>query len=129
MFIVGKGNHSAGGVQKLKPAIEQLAQEERLTCIPNKPNEGPHPPCWPLLTISLPSALTWTVIPCMHACVGCVSPCLFLPRKFLHARLSFAFWGAGCVYVILDGDGKIMGGLAAFFRSLAHAFKQLFHRS
>ena len=40
VFIVGKGTHSAGGVQKLKPAIEQLAVEERLTCIPNKPTEG-----------------------------------------------------------------------------------------
>ena len=42
VFIVGKGTHSAGGVQKLKPAIEELAREERLTCIPNKPTEGAH---------------------------------------------------------------------------------------
>ena len=42
VFIVGRGNHSAGGVQKLKPAVEQLAREERLTAIPNKPSQGPH---------------------------------------------------------------------------------------
>ena len=40
VFIVGKGTHSAGGVQKLKPAIEELAREQRLTCIPNKPTAG-----------------------------------------------------------------------------------------
>ncbi|EIE22486.1 DUF1771-domain-containing protein [Coccomyxa subellipsoidea C-169] len=74
VFIVGKGNHSAGGVQKLKPAIEKLAQEERLTCIPNKPHDG-------------------------------------------------------CVYVILEGEGKVMDGLAAFFKGIKSLFRKIFHKS
>lgn len=73
VFIVGKGNHSAGGVQKLKPAIEKLAQEERLTCIPNKPHDG-------------------------------------------------------CVYVILEGEGKFVEGVAAFFKGLASFFRKIFHQ-
>jgi hypothetical protein len=73
VFIVGKGNHSAGGVQKLKPAIEKLAQEERLTCIPNKPHDG-------------------------------------------------------CVYVILEGEGKVMDGVAAFFKKVASLFRKIFHK-
>jgi hypothetical protein len=73
VFIVGKGNHSRDGVQKLKPAIEALAREEHLTCIPNKPT-------------------------------------------------------AGCVYVILEGEGKLLDGVSTFFKRLAAVFHKLFHR-
>ena len=37
---MGKGNHSKDHVAKIKPAIEQLAREEHLNMIPNKPNPG-----------------------------------------------------------------------------------------
>lgn len=72
VFIVGKGNHSRDGVQKLKPAIEELAREECLTCIPNKPN-------------------------------------------------------AGCVYVILEGEGKFLEGLSSFFKKIAAGLRKIFH--
>lgn len=73
IFIVGKGNHSAGGVQRLKPAIEKLAQEEQLSCIPNKPHDG-------------------------------------------------------CLWVVLDGEGK-SNGVAAFFKGIASLFRKIFHKS
>ncbi|BDA43507.1 Smr domain-containing protein C11H11.03c [Coccomyxa sp. Obi] len=74
IFIVGKGNHSAGGVQKLKPAIEKLSQEEGLSCIPDKPHDG-------------------------------------------------------CVWVVLDGEGKVADGVAAFFKGIASLFRKIFHKS
>lgn len=73
IFIVGKGNHSAGGVQRLKPAIEKLAQEEQLSYIPDKPHDG-------------------------------------------------------CVWVVLDGEGKV-NGVAAFFKGIATLFRKIFHKS
>jgi DNA-nicking Smr family endonuclease len=40
IVIVGRGNHSAGGVQKVKPAMEQLIQRHRLRVAVGSPNEG-----------------------------------------------------------------------------------------
>eukprot|EP00128_Syssomonas_multiformis_P007734 Colp12_sorted_trinity150504_noHs@32744 len=40
IVIVGAGNHSADGIPKIKPAIEQLMKDHSLTCTPNKPNKG-----------------------------------------------------------------------------------------
>ena len=40
VFIVGVGNHSAGGVVKLKPAIEKLMEQYCLACTPGVPRKG-----------------------------------------------------------------------------------------
>jgi len=40
VVIVGRGNHSAGGVQKVKPAMEKLIREHRLRVAIGSPNEG-----------------------------------------------------------------------------------------
>lgn len=61
VIIVGKGNHSKDHVAKIKPAIEQLAREEKLNMIPNKPNPG-------------------------------------------------------CVYIVLEGEGRLLGGVTSFFQ-------------
>lgn len=45
-FIVGKGNHSAGHVAKIKPAIEELMEK----CVPSSPS--------PSLVLRCPSRLT-----------------------------------------------------------------------
>ncbi|KAK9702926.1 hypothetical protein K7432_010990 [Basidiobolus ranarum] len=39
-IIVGMGNHSADGVQRLKPAIESWLQQQNLTYSVDKPNRG-----------------------------------------------------------------------------------------
>ncbi|GJJ72250.1 hypothetical protein EMPS_04607 [Entomortierella parvispora] len=49
IIIVGKGNNSANGIAKIKPAVTQLVNEFQIKATPNKPNEGciyvePRPP-------------------------------------------------------------------------------------
>ncbi|CAG8492294.1 119_t:CDS:2, partial [Ambispora leptoticha] len=40
VIIVGKGNHSIGGVSKLKPAVAELINKYQIRCTPNRPNPG-----------------------------------------------------------------------------------------
>ena len=63
VIIVGKGIHSKDHVAKIKPAIEQLAREEKLNMIPNKPNPG-------------------------------------------------------CLYIVLAGEGRVLGGVTSFFQRI-----------
>jgi DNA-nicking Smr family endonuclease len=40
VFIVGRGLHSAGGVVKIRPAVEQLIEKHSLRCLPDQPHAG-----------------------------------------------------------------------------------------
>jgi len=40
IIIVGKGNNSANGIAKIKPAVTDLLKEFQIKATPNKPNEG-----------------------------------------------------------------------------------------
>jgi hypothetical protein len=40
IVIVGRGNHSANGISRLKPAVTKLITEHQLRCTPNRPNSG-----------------------------------------------------------------------------------------
>ena len=40
VVVVGQGHHSAGGVQKLRPAVEQLLGQRGLAFTPGRPNPG-----------------------------------------------------------------------------------------
>ena len=40
MVVVGQGHHSAGGVQRIRPAAEQLLRERGLAFSPGRPNAG-----------------------------------------------------------------------------------------
>ncbi|KAK9824832.1 hypothetical protein WJX81_003648 [Elliptochloris bilobata] len=49
VVIVGQGHHSAGGVQRIRPAAEQLLRERGLAFMPGRPNAG-------CLWVELPAA-------------------------------------------------------------------------
>ncbi|KAL7752051.1 hypothetical protein RI367_002580 [Sorochytrium milnesiophthora] len=40
VLITGRGKHSADGLAKIRPAVEQLMHDERLRATPGVPNEG-----------------------------------------------------------------------------------------
>ncbi len=39
-MVYGQGHHSAGGVQRLKPAVEAFLGEQGLEYVPGRPNPG-----------------------------------------------------------------------------------------
>ena len=52
-------------------------------------------------------------------------------RGDTHAR-AFEGWGCmcpGCVYVILEGEGKVLGGFAGLYRRLTRALSKLLGQS